>query len=296
MLTTEQKQLRRKYLGASDAAAALGLSPYKSPVALAMEKRGEIAEDESIGDSLAVRLGIAMERAIIDAAAEKIGVSVIADEMMIHPNRIMACNFDAIGLENDAGKRFLPLEAKYVEHFEQWGPVEAGLDGVPQQYAVQVVHQIAVSGARRGFLAAYFAGRGRELRIYECCPPAAIIAALEKTLCEWWRRHVIGGERPDQAEPCSLEVLARRIRTPGKTVELDPSLVALWREQDEAAKRYSKAADETKARLLESMHDAEIGTCPMGTLTYREQSRKEYTVAASTFRVARWSAAKGGVA
>lgn len=297
MLTAEQRALRRKYLGASDAAAALGLSPYKSPVELAMEKRGELVEDESIGESLAVKLGNSMERAIIEAAAGEIGVKVITDEMLVHPNGIMAFNADAIGLDTATGdKDFLPIEAKYAENRDQWGPADAGIDGVPQQYAVQVAHQIVVAQAKRGFLAAYFSGRGRELRLYEIAPPADLLAALERRLCEWWKRHVVNGERPEQDEPCSLEVLSRRIRLPGKAVELDPSLVATWRDLDASAKAAEAQAAAAKARVLEALGDAEIGTSPLGTVTYREQTRKEYLVKASTFRVARFTATKGGAA
>lgn len=299
MITAEQKELRKKHLCASDAAPALGLSPYKSPVELWLEKRGEITEDESIGDRLPVQIGNACERPILEYAIQKLGLTEAspANLMRVHDNGVLAANFDALAFEgSDEDAPFLPVEAKYAERREEWGPEQDGLDGIPQQYAVQMLTQIAVIGAPKGYLAAYLPGRYREVRIYECIPPAGMIEALETKLCTWWFDHVVKGARPEQSEPCTLEVLARRIRVPGKTVELDPGLITHWRELEDAAKRYEAEAKTAKAKVIEAMGDAEIGVSPAGVVSYKEQARKEYTVAASTFRVCRFAASKGGVA
>lgn len=300
MITAEQKELRKKHLCASDAAPALGLSPYKSPVELWLEKRGEITEDESIADFLPVQIGNACERPILEYAIEKLGLTPAYNaysQMFVHDNGVLAANFDALAFEGgDEEAPFLPVEAKYAERREEWGPEQDGLDGIPQQYAVQMLTQIAVIGAPKGYLAAYLPGRYREVRIYECVPPAGMVVSLEQTLCKWWFEHVVKGARPEQAEPCTLEVLARRIRVPGKTIELDPGLVSTWRDLDAAAKEAVKQADSAKAKVIEALGDAEMGISPVGVVSYKQQSRKEYTVAASTFRVCRFAASKGGVA
>lgn len=276
MITVEQKELRKKHLCASDAAPALGLSPYKSPVELWLEKRGEITEDESIGDRLPVQIGNACERPILEYAIQKLGLTEAspANLMRVHDNGVLAANFDALAFDGgDEEAPYMPIEAKYAERFEEWGPASDGIDGVPQQYAVQMLTQIAVIGAPKGYLAAYLPGRFREVRIYECVPPAGMVLALEDTLCKWWFDYVVKGARPEQAEPCTLEVLARRIRVPGKAAEVDPGLLSVFLEQDAKAKRYEAEAKQSKAKLLESIGDAEIATVGgVPVFTYAEQN------------------------
>lgn len=276
-ITEEQKELRKRHLCASDAAPALGLSPYKSPVELWLEKRGEVTEDESIADFLPVQIGNACERPILEFAIQKLGLTPAYNaysQMHVHDNGVLAANFDALAFEGSDWKApSLPVEAKYAERREEWGPEQDGIDGIPQQYAVQMLTQIAVIGAPKGYLAAYLPGRYREVRIYECVPPAGMVLALEQKLCEWWFQHVVKGARPDQAEPCTLEVLARRIRVPGKAAEVDPGLLSVFIEQDAKAKRYEAEAKQSKAKLLESIGDAEIATVGgVPVFTYTEQN------------------------
>ena len=296
MITAEQRELRRKHLGSSDAAPALGLSPWKSPRELWLEKTGQL-KDVDLSNRLSVEMGNRFERPILDAALERMGLTAMFDEMRVHSGGILAANFDALAFDaGDDDAPLMPVEAKFADSPERWGPESAGLDGIPQEYAAQVVEQIAVAGAMRGFLAVYFAGRGRELRIYEIAPPAALVAGLEKTLTDWWHRHVVGMVPPEQEEPCDLETLARVIRAPGSSVEIDPGLLATWRAAAEVAKNASAEADAAKARVIEALGQAETGSVN-GTemVTYREQTRKGYIVADSTFRVLRATkACKGG--
>ena len=212
---------------------------------------------------------------------------------------VLAANFDALAFEGgDEDAPLMPVEAKFADSPERWGPASDGLDGVPQEYAAQCVEQIAVAGATRSFLAVYFAGKGRELRIYEIAPSAEIVAGLERTLTDWWQRHVVGMVPPEQAEPCDLETLARVIRKPGKVAEIDAGLVHDWRAAAEVAKNAQAEADARKARLIEALGDAESGAeGGVELVTYREQTRNAYMVSESSFRVLRATkAGKGGAA
>ncbi len=51
MLTLEQKAIRQTGLGATDCAAVMGLSPYKTPYELWLEKTGRKDEEAILNDS-----------------------------------------------------------------------------------------------------------------------------------------------------------------------------------------------------------------------------------------------------
>ena len=291
MLTQEQIAARRHSLGSSDAGPMLGISPWKSPRELWLEKTGQL-EPADLGDNLAVMLGNGMERVILDAAMEKLRLDrpVYGCSLKKPDHPCIAATLDCLAMVNDCVA--VPLEAKYAESPERWGPVEGGIHSLPDEYAAQVLHQCVVADSPRAFLAAYFSGRRRELRIYECLPTPEMLQNYERKAVEWWEKHVVGHVPPEQDEPCSLEVLARRHREPGKVVQLDAAMVQAWRDADAEAKAAAAVADAAKARVLEALGDAEAGECDLGTVSYRSQNRKEYTVPAGSFRVCRFSASK----
>ena len=67
---------RRKHIGASDAAAAIGASPWTSQLALYLEKTGEVEPDD-LSDNEAVRWGSLLEPAIRDRVGELLSQEVI---------------------------------------------------------------------------------------------------------------------------------------------------------------------------------------------------------------------------
>ena len=62
-------------IGGSDAACVVGLNPYKLPLQLYLEKRGELAEAD-LSDNAAVRWGNLLEDVVADHFAETTGKSV----------------------------------------------------------------------------------------------------------------------------------------------------------------------------------------------------------------------------
>lgn len=301
MLTADAKARRRNFLGSSDAAAALGLSPYKSPYELWLEKTGQLVE-EDLGDNLAVMLGNGMERVILDAAISRLQLpggpveylgGLEYEAVRVLNNGPLAMTADAVVADRGTPNPY-PVEAKYTESPERWGPVSDGLDGLPPEYAPQILHQLVVTGSPRGFVAAYFAGRRRELRIYEIAPAPEMLAAYERTAVEWWNKHVVGMVPPSQDKPCDMDVLSRIIRKPGKSVALPDDLVRTWRDLEAAASVAKAEAEVAKEQVIQALGDAEEGVCALGTLSYREVQHKGYSVPAGSYRRCHFKAAQIG--
>ena len=75
MITQEQIKFKKGKIGASQVAAALGISPFQTPANLAMELLGRIPPPE---ENEAMRIGNIMEPAIAQIYMDR-------EEMIIHP-------------------------------------------------------------------------------------------------------------------------------------------------------------------------------------------------------------------
>jgi len=146
-------QDRSKYIGGSDIGAILGLSPFKSPLAVWMEKTGK--EVKTV-DSLPLRFGSFVEEFVANEYAKATGFALRHDESIyIHPDySYMSAHIDRFvhtdGLDQAATKI---LECKTANPFSraQWG--EPGSDQIPLHYLTQVTWYLAITGIERADIA-----------------------------------------------------------------------------------------------------------------------------------------------
>lgn len=138
-------------LGASEIGVVLGLSPYKSPLELWREKRGELPRFEGNAQT---EWGLDVEPALRQWYARKIGQPVyVPPESLFHPTHSwMRATPDGLVLRDGDAKPDDP--ANWVHGFEskkasfrvshQWG--DGGTDHVPAHYLVQVQAGMSVTG------------------------------------------------------------------------------------------------------------------------------------------------------
>lgn len=211
-LTAEQREARRAGIGGSDAAAALGLHPYKSPLQLYLEKVGEVEEPDLSGNE-AVYWGEVLEGALADRWTQDTG----------QPLRRVGATFkhpDHAFLLGHIDRRLQGYpegwEGKTAGHHlaHEWGPpgvVEAGSSAfVPEHYYIQVQHYLAVTGWERWHMSSLIGGR--DYRAYLVLRDEKVIDAMVPMLAEFWQRVV--DRRPP--EPRDLEDVA--LRWPRNTV------------------------------------------------------------------------------
>lgn len=178
-------QARSTGIGGSDVAAILGLSKWKTPLQVYMEKRGELAPQP---DNPAMRWGRYLEPIVRQAYSDETGRAVLVPESMLrHPRHDwMIANID--GFTEDCRG----FEAKTSRSAEGWG--EPGTDAVPQPYLLQVQHYMAVT-ALPVFDVAVLIG-GSDFRIYEVPADAELQEMLAEAEAEFWRA-VQRGEPPE---------------------------------------------------------------------------------------------------
>jgi putative phage-type endonuclease len=170
---------RRTGIGGSDAAAVLGLSRWRSPLDVYLEKTGT---DVEITDTPAMYWGRRLERVILEAYVEQTGVAVDAPVGVYRMLRSSTRPWQIYSPDGMAADRL--VEIKTARTAEGWG--EPGTDEVPDDYAIQVQHGMAVTGLPRCDVAVLIGGS--DFRVYTVERDNALIADLIAAEAAFWQR------------------------------------------------------------------------------------------------------------
>lgn len=165
--TPAELEERRSFLGASEAAAALGLSPWFTPLDLYRSKTGE---GEPIETSLPMLVGQALEPVTLQIFEQKSGMSVNARQLQIVDARNP---WRRATLDGKASDGWL-VEAKASGVWQNWGKE---LDEVPAPIIYQCQHQLACAVDAPGVYVPVILGQ-RQYRCYEVKRDAELIAML----------------------------------------------------------------------------------------------------------------------
>jgi predicted phage-related endonuclease len=169
---------RRSYIGASEVAAALGLSPWNDPIGLAMDKWGEREPKEA---SFRMRLGLLVEPIIGTLYREETGRKLIAGgsrtrRMKKHP--WIGAHPDFYVLDGARLNKGL-VQAKLSDEFG---------DGVPLHYRLQGIAELAVTGAPWIDFAVL---EGRSFRVFRVEPDPGEIEDLVADLDDYWHGYIV---------------------------------------------------------------------------------------------------------
>ena len=268
---------RRTGIGGSDAAAALGLSPWRSAYDLWEEKIGQAPPVEQTEPMLWGKL---LEDTIRREYARRTGYEVhYRQDMIRHPVR----SWQFAHLDGEVGtdgRRI--LEVKSARMGIGWGEPET--DEIPQPYLIQVHHSLIVTAAEVCDVAVLIGGQ--DFRIYHVERDAEIEQQLIEGEQAFWES-VTQGVPPT---PTTLQDAVKRwghIGTQGYVVagEAEQHAVAILRKSKELRKEIEAREEEAKLVLMETF--GERGSTlvdPSGALlaTWKlDNGRKAYSVAAS---------------
>jgi putative phage-type endonuclease len=287
MITPTQLAARRNYIGSSDAAAILGLDPFKSAYDVWLEKTADIEPDTS---SEAAEIGNWIEPLLCKWAEDQVGWRMrMSPDTFVSPCGILAANLDAIE-DDDEPTHF--IEAKSTGLADDWG--DEGTDQVPPRVVTQTAIAFAcVHSLRVAWIPLLLGKHGLRRKLYRVNRDDGIVDAVADKCRAFWRDHVLTRTPPPGTAP-NLDLLARIRREPESCVDLDDtSLLDQWEDAKAKAKEANEAVDAAKARLIASLGAAESGRLADGRLvTYLQQTRKQFTTPANTFRVLRTKESK----
>ena len=222
---------RTKYIGGSDIGAILGLSKFRTPLEVWLEKTGK---EISRPDSLPLRFGSFAEEFVAAEYARSTGFELLDDQSThIHPEHsYMSAHIDRFILGD--GKDLPPtkiLECKTASPFtlSSWG--EAGSDQVPMSYLCQCVWSMAITKIKRVDLAALFGNS--DFRIYEITRDAELENLILSRATTFWNDFVLKDIPPPVSSEQDCQTLfskgdaTKSVQATLETLELTKRLHAL---------------------------------------------------------------------
>lgn len=198
-------EARRTGIGGSDVAAILGISPYRSPLDVYLDKIGEA---QPLPDSEPMYWGRRLEDVVAHEWQERTGRKVQRVTSMIrnHDQPWMLANIDraivAPGSRarlDNAGRLLGAeglIECKTASAYaaQDWQGLD-GSDALPVYYAAQGMWYLAVTGLDVCEFAALIGGQKFVQRRVE--RDADTIRGMVEQVSEFWHRHVVAGLPPE---------------------------------------------------------------------------------------------------
>ena len=265
--------LRREGLGGSDAAAALGLSPFATPVSLYLDK----TDPQPDVDNERFEWGRRMEGPIAQAFTEKTGIaieyrpvmlrSIVYPFMLANPDRFVEGGI---------------LECKNVgaHNAHEWD------DGPPLHYRLQGLHYLVVTGLSVVYFAALIGGS--RLVIYEVKRDEELITDLVKREEAFWTLVTLRRMPEIDGSDTTKDALMARYEDKGETIEVDSEFIELVNAHHVATmevKIAKERLDTIDNKIRAAMGDASVATFEGNvTATWKAQTRKGYAVEETTFR------------
>jgi putative phage-type endonuclease len=244
---------RKKGLGGSDAAAILGLNKYFSPFDVYADKLGLKPEKE---DNEAMRQGRDLEGYVAARFMDQTGKKVRRRNAILqHPNYPwMLANVDRMIVGEDCG-----LECKTTSILNK-SNFRAG--EYPDNYYVQCMHYMAVTGLPKWYLAVLVLGK--EFCFFEIDRDEDEIKALIEAEKYFWEEHVLKGIPPAFDGSQAASDCLKAMYPKAEKGEVRP-LFGMEERLNEYLDLSQRAKDfETKVEQIKQEIQCELGTAEEG--------------------------------
>ncbi|MEZ7525910.1 YqaJ viral recombinase family nuclease [Burkholderia vietnamiensis] len=191
---------RLGFIGGSDVAAILGVSPWKSPHELWLQKTGRAPREEVTPEQQKrFDRGHRLEPVVLQMLIDRLQDDGHEVELLRTNERyqdaehpFMACEID---FELMLDGEHINGDCKTVHPFaaKKWG--EEGTDEVPIEYAAQFMHGLGITGRRRCIVATLIGMD--DLLIYFVDRDEETIAGIRGRVVEFWNECVLADVAPD---------------------------------------------------------------------------------------------------
>lgn len=259
---------RKLSIGGSDAAAILGLSRWKTPLQVYAEKLGQI--ENEIGNEEAVYWGNELEDIVAKEFQKRTGMKVRR-----YPYDIVHPKYDFITGHIDrkieGSDELLECKTASAYKAKEWEG-----DEIPQEYIIQVLHYLAITGMKRAHLAVLIGGQKFIYKVVE--RDEAMIDRIISEEVEFWNAHVLEKSPPEVTGLDADTELLKKLfpkGDPGSKTTLDEYAVDLARRQhlDKELKRIELEIDEIDNRVKAAMQNYEVGTAGNFIVSWKNQDR-----------------------
>ncbi len=258
-------EYRKQGIGGSDVAAIAGLNPWRSPMAVWLEKTGQIEPQK---ENEAMYWGAALEDIVAQEFSKRTGLKVHRKNFMLqHPEYpFMLANIDREILDPDKGRGILECKTTSGFNTKDWENGE-----IPDYYMLQVQHYLAVTGLPYAYLAVLIGG---QMYQYTYIPrDDEIIGYLIDIETEFWS--LVENETPPEIDgTAASEELLKKLYpdSNGTTVTFTSDMAEILQQYDEAKtqeKYWAEKKKEAENKIKGSMGEAGVGIFEDRKITWK---------------------------
>ena len=261
-------EYRKQGIGGSDATVACGISRYKSPVELWLEKTGQLPAQEA-GE--AAYWGTQLEPLVRAEFTRRTGIEVTHTMQLLqsveHP--FMLANLDGTCEHPDFGPCIFEAKTASAYKAKEWD------NSIPEEYLLQIQHYMAVTGYRGAYIAALIGGNTFRWKFVE--RDEALIAVMIHLEAEFWGHVQDGTPPPLDGSEASARLLAEQFPAsiPQSQITLPDTATDLLRQYDTACEQMEVL--EGKKREAENLLKQMLGANEAGTARGRVITWKNVT-------------------
>ena len=255
-LTKEEwLKYRTQGIGGSDVSVIAGINPFKSAYALWLEKTGQIELEET--ENNYTHFGTLLEPIIRKEFTMCTGLKVRQKHMLLQSEKypFMYANLD--GVINEDGEMAI-FEAKTASEYKH----EIWENEVPAPYILQIQHYMAVTGAKKTYIAALVGGN--KFYWHEVKRDDEMIEKIIAMEKYFWKVYVLGGMEPvpDGSESTTKYFNEKFKNSNGETIELPEEVISVCDEYERISEQIKALESEKNVmgnQIKGYMKEAEIG-------------------------------------
>lgn len=261
----EWLEWRKKGIGGSDASVVCGISRYKSPVELWMDKTDQIQSAEA-GE--AAYWGTLLESVVRTEFSKRTGIEVQCVNQLLQSEEqpFMLANLDGICEHPEYGTCIFEAKTASAYKTGEWD------DAIPDEYQLQIQHYMAVTGYRGAYIAVLIGGNTFRWKFVE--RDEEMISMLIELERNFW--NYVQNNTPPllDGSDASARFLAERFpdSVPKSQITLPDTAAELLEQYDTACEQLNIATEKKQYAenlLKEMMGNNEIGTAGDRVITWK---------------------------
>lgn len=283
-------KLRKSYIGASEVAAVLGLSKYRSAFGVYADKVLDVSDD--LSGNIHIEFGNWMEPHIRAEfpkrflKEEGIEIEAIAYPYMLqHPEyEFLSVNLDGLVIHPEYGVGVIEIKTAGEFQAKEWLD-----DELPEQYYAQIQQELSITGLDYAYVVALV---GKRL-IWKFIPRNNdFIFVMTDLLIGFWNDHILTQEPPLPAGYDNDTEILKKLygsEQSGTVVEMHDRQADYDRYKEIASeiKMLSQEQEAIKQAFMQTMGEAEVGFIGSKKVTWKTTFRKGYEVKPTSFRAMR---------
>ena len=260
---------RKTGIGGSDAAVVCGISKYKSPVELWMEKTNRLPYQEA-GE--AAYWGTQLESVVRAEFTKRTGIEVTMIKQILQSEEypFMLANLDGVCEHPDLGTCIFEAKTASAYKAAEWE------DTIPDEYMLQLQHYMAVMGFNGAYIAVLIGGNTFRWKFIE--RDEEMISMLIKLESDFWNYIQKDTPPPLDGSEASAKFLAECYpESSGAKIELPESAAELLTEYDNACEELeiiTERKQKAENLLKEMLGNNEVGTSGERVITWKSISQE----------------------